>query len=40
MSSSAETLFLACVIRCVARNHLGSGSLLDSNTVPLTKLHW
>jgi hypothetical protein len=40
MSSSMETLFLAWVIRCVARNHLDSASLLDSNTVPLTKLHW
>jgi len=39
-SCSAETLFLACVIRCMVRNHVGRGSLLDSKTVPLTTLHW
>ena len=40
MSSSEETLFLACVIRCMATNHVGSASLLDSKIVPATKLHW
>ncbi|MEI2762078.1 MAG: hypothetical protein V9E95_07530 [Methanothrix soehngenii] len=40
MSSSAEMLFLACVIRCMARNHLGNASLLDSKIVPLSTLHW
>jgi hypothetical protein len=33
-------LFFACAIRCMARNQVGSASLLDSKTVPLTKLHW
>ena len=39
VGSRVETLFLACVIRCMAGNQVGSGSLLDSKTVPLTTLH-
>lgn len=40
MSSSAETLFLAWVIMCMARNHLVSGTLLDWKIVPKARLHW
>ena len=38
-SASAETPVLDCVIMCIATNHLGSGSLLDSKVVPLIRLH-
>ena len=32
-------LFLACEIRWMASNQMGSASLLDSKFVPATKLH-
>lgn len=39
LSSSAETLFLACVIKCIAMNHFVKGSLVESKIVPLVRLH-
>lgn len=38
-SSSADTLFFDWVSRCMARNQLVSGSLVDSKIVPLITLH-
>lgn len=39
-SSCAAMLVLLPVSRCIARNHLVSGSLLPSNTVPLISVVW
>ena len=38
-SPRAQTLFLVCVIRCMAANQLGNDTLLDSEIVPLARLH-
>lgn len=40
LSLWADTLFLGCFIRCMARNQIGGGNLLDRKTVPATSLHW
>ena len=40
MSSSAATLFLDWVSRCMARNQRDSPSLVASKIVPLMTLHW
>ena len=40
MSSSAATLFLDWVNRCMARNQRVSGNSVASKTVPLMTLHW
>ena len=40
MSSSAATLFLDWVSRCMARNQRASPSLVASKIVPLMTLHW
>src|SRR6185295_5218382 len=39
-SSRADTLFFDWVSRCMARNQLVSGNLVDSKIVPLMTLHW
>ena len=40
MTSSAATLFLDWVSKCMARNQRESPSLVASKTVPLMTLHW